>query len=169
MLQAGRGAGLIAEPLQPCVIEGPGERQDLERDLAAEGHLLGQVDDPHPASADLLHQPEVAEHGVGRAVRAEGERAVARRASAVQLAQEGQRRPDLAEAVSMLWMLGQHGLDLDRFAPPQPFGEVLDQFVQRFAGPAGGVCRELSGHARLLNRGPEGLHAVLPAPGNDAI
>ena len=36
-------------------------RQDLERDVAAERLLLGLVDDPHPAPADLAEDPEVAQ------------------------------------------------------------------------------------------------------------
>ena len=49
------------EPLEMAGVEQGVRRQDLERDVAAERLLLGLVDDPHAAAADLAEDAEVAE------------------------------------------------------------------------------------------------------------
>ncbi len=48
-----RGAGLAHEPLPKRTLCGHLRRKQLERDRPVEAHLLGQVDDTHPAPAEL--------------------------------------------------------------------------------------------------------------------
>ncbi len=62
MMQLGCGLGLGLEPTQLVGIQRRGERQYLQRHLAVERDLLGLVDDPHAAPADLAEDAEVAQH-----------------------------------------------------------------------------------------------------------
>ena len=47
------GAGLALEALERGGVPGHLGRQELERDVAAEGGVLGLVDDAHPTAAEL--------------------------------------------------------------------------------------------------------------------
>ena len=73
VVQAGGGLGLELEPLELAGVQGRGEGQDLQGHPAAERDLLGLVDDPHAAAADLAEEAEVAEparpDGLGRRTR----------------------------------------------------------------------------------------------------
>ena len=62
VVQAGGGLGLELEPLQLPRVHRRGNRQDLQRHAAAERDLLGLVDDPHAAPADLADDAEIAQH-----------------------------------------------------------------------------------------------------------
>ena len=61
VVEVRRRLGLDLEPLDPPRVDRGGEREDLQRDPAAERDLLGLVDDPHPAPAQLADDPEVAQ------------------------------------------------------------------------------------------------------------
>ena len=63
MVERGGGAGFVFEAGQLLLVEHGGERQHLQGDAAAEGDLLGFVDDAHAAAADLAEDAEVAEAG----------------------------------------------------------------------------------------------------------
>ena len=62
VVERGGGAGFVLEAGQLLLVEHRGERQDLQRDAAAERELLGLVDDAHAAAAELAEDAEVAEH-----------------------------------------------------------------------------------------------------------
>ena len=68
------------ESLEATRVNGRGERQYLERDPPPERDLLGLVDDPHPAAADLAQETEVAELADGRGNRRPAHRATGCRA-----------------------------------------------------------------------------------------
>src|SRR5919198_4181954 len=57
MLEARGRARLAPEALDEFAVLGEAPVQDLERDLAAEMRVLGQVDVGHPAGADAAHDP----------------------------------------------------------------------------------------------------------------
>jgi hypothetical protein len=61
VVQAGRGLGFVLETLQLPGIHRRREGQDLQGDAAAEGALLGFVDDAHAAAADFADDAEIAE------------------------------------------------------------------------------------------------------------
>ena len=61
VVQAGGGLGLGLEALQLPAVQGRSERQHLQRHPPPQRDLLGLVDHPHAASADLADQPEVAQ------------------------------------------------------------------------------------------------------------
>src|SRR5207237_1193062 len=49
VMQPGRGLRLVAKALQLLAVQSAGKRQNLERDSAVKGNLLGLVDDAHAA------------------------------------------------------------------------------------------------------------------------
>jgi hypothetical protein len=59
-MQLGGGTGLAFEA-HPLFGVARLRRHDLERDVAAEGHLFRFVDDAHAAAADLADESEIAE------------------------------------------------------------------------------------------------------------
>ena len=61
MVQPGRRPGLAAKPLELALAHEPVERQDLQRDVAAQRLLHGLVDDPHPAPRQLAEDPVLAQ------------------------------------------------------------------------------------------------------------
>src|SRR5260370_31925 len=60
-VQASRGFGLAAEPLQSLAVAGHVAGEDLQRDATAQRDLLRFVDHPHPAPADLPEDAIVAQ------------------------------------------------------------------------------------------------------------
>jgi len=68
------GAGLAQEPAPSLVVLGEGLGQDFESDVPAQLLVLGAVDDAHPALANLLDDPKLAEPraGWGAWVRSDG-------------------------------------------------------------------------------------------------
>ncbi len=66
VVELGHGLGLDPEPLQFQRVERRGSGEDLQRDAAPQGDLLGLVDDAHPATADLANQPILAQDRIGR-------------------------------------------------------------------------------------------------------
>jgi hypothetical protein len=66
VVQAGRGAGLMAEAVRGVGVAERAARQDLQRHAATEGDLLGLEDDPHAPAADLAQDAEVADLARGR-------------------------------------------------------------------------------------------------------
>src|SRR5262245_10527726 len=65
MAQVRCGKRLVLESLELFRVQHGGERKHLERDAAAERHLLGLVDHGHAAAANLSKQPVVAERLAG--------------------------------------------------------------------------------------------------------
>ena len=61
VVQPRGGLGLALEPDEELGVEQPVVAQHLQRHAAAQRLLLGLVDDPHPAAADLAEQTEVAQ------------------------------------------------------------------------------------------------------------
>ena len=61
VVQPRRRLRLAAEPLQGQAVCRDLAGQDLQRHLAAQADLLGLVDDPHPAPADLAEDPVIAQ------------------------------------------------------------------------------------------------------------
>ena len=61
VVERGGGAGFVLEAGQLLAVEHRGERQHLQRDAAAEGELLGFVDDAHAAAADFAQDAKVAQ------------------------------------------------------------------------------------------------------------
>ncbi len=59
VVQLGRRLRLVLEALQLPGVERRGERQDLQGDPPGQRDLLGLVDDPHAAAADLADDPVV--------------------------------------------------------------------------------------------------------------
>ena len=54
MRDRGRRARLASEPFAQLGLHRHGGRQRLERDAAAQAHVLGQIDDAHAAATDLF-------------------------------------------------------------------------------------------------------------------
>ena len=63
MVQGRRDLGLDPEPRELPGVHDGRHRQDLQGDATPERHLLGLVDDPHPATADLADDAELAQGG----------------------------------------------------------------------------------------------------------
>jgi hypothetical protein len=61
VVQPGRRLRLAAEPLLGLWVVDQMTGEDLQGHPAAQGHLLGLVDHPHPAPADLAQDPVVAD------------------------------------------------------------------------------------------------------------
>ncbi len=162
VVQPRRRAGLALEPADlPRVGQGPG-RQDLQGDAAAERLLLGLVDDPHPAPAELAQQAELAQparRGPGDLARAGVDRsgALAVVAAGIPWRQQG------GEAGEDL--VGQVGIapgilrGRRRLAPPHAVQEFLGEGRGRVGAAADGRCRHARRHL------PDG---IAPRPGSAA-
>ena len=61
MVQSGGGPGLSAKSFELALAHEPVERQDLQRDVAAQRLLHGLVDDAHPAPRELAEDPVLAQ------------------------------------------------------------------------------------------------------------
>jgi hypothetical protein len=60
VIQPARRPSLVVESLELSWLNQPGERQNLHGHPPAKGHLLGFVDNPHPAPTNLSHNPVIA-------------------------------------------------------------------------------------------------------------
>ena len=114
-----------------------GERQDLERDAAAERDLLGLVDDPHAPPADLAEDPEVAEHAETGTEPPPCLGAVVGRKP--QLAEQFQGRQQPADRVGPFRVLTCHLLHVDQLAGLDPAREPVDQIREELFGLRSGV------------------------------
>ena len=122
VVQAGGGLGLDLEPLQLPRVHRRGERQDLQRHAAAERELLGLVDDPHAAPADLAEDPEVAQDPrQGRLGRPAGDSQIAD----VGGPQGHQGREDLADQWGQPGVAAGVLLDVGLLPPIEAFGELV--------------------------------------------
>jgi hypothetical protein len=132
VVQAGGGLGLDAEPLDLPGVHRGGHRQELQRHAAAQRDLLGLVDDPHAAAADLADQPEVAQLAEpGRRVGRRGPDPV--RSSNRPLAQvvhQLQRRDQQPQPLGLRRVAGEEVLHVHRIARLEPVGELLDQVLE---------------------------------------
>jgi len=61
VVQGRGGPGLALEPPAELVVAGQGWSDDLQRDLATEVHLLGEIDHAHTAAAQLHLDVEAVE------------------------------------------------------------------------------------------------------------
>ena len=59
VVERGHDLGLALEPPQPLGLPRHGRRQELERDVALQPGVLGEVDDAHAALAQLLQDAKV--------------------------------------------------------------------------------------------------------------
>ena len=65
MIERGGGARLANEPLTRVLVGRGRRRQQLERDLAAEIGIFGEIDVSHPARAEFRPHLVAAEAGAG--------------------------------------------------------------------------------------------------------
>ncbi len=131
MVQPGRRLRL---PLEPAAMLRRGLRrpvQELQRHAAAQRDLLGLVDHPHPAPADLADDPVVADLArLRRGHRPAVVLGLRRRPELVDQRHRGEHAAD---------RLGQRGiprrvlLDGGTLAPPPPRQELLGQRLDRVA------------------------------------
>ncbi len=129
VVQTGRGAGLVAEAVQGLGVAEGAARQDLQRHATAEGDLLGLVDDPHAAAADLAEEAEVADLSRGR--RGLGRLAAARvLADLLGLLEPDHRREHLADLVGQIGIAVDVLLERRPLAPAIPRGELGRQVVE---------------------------------------
>ncbi len=63
MVERRGDAGLALEPIQRLGIAGQIGRQELQRDLAAQTHVFGAIDDAHAAGAEALENLVMADNG----------------------------------------------------------------------------------------------------------
>ena len=59
VVQGGGGSGFTPEALQGLRVAGKLLGQELEGDHTAQAHILGLVDHPHAAAAELFQNPVV--------------------------------------------------------------------------------------------------------------
>ncbi len=136
VVQPRRRLRLAAEPFQGQAVFRNLAGQDLERHLAAQADLLGLVDHPHAAPADLaedavIAQPPLLARGWGR----RGLRAV-RPGVAVDrqvLLDHHQGRQQLADLVGQLGVAGGQVLDARPLAGPEPRQERLGDDLEGVA------------------------------------
>ena len=138
VVQAGGGLGLDLEPLELPGVERRGERQDLQRHAAAERDLLGLVDDPHAAAADLAEDAEVAQdaqlvEGSGAPGRPGGRPVRWRSPSSAIISSAGSSR---RSSLGVLGVAGQVPVQVHRVAGLEPVGELVDQVLQDRVEPS---------------------------------
>jgi hypothetical protein len=150
MVQPGRRARL---PLEPSHLVGIGQhpgRQDLQGHPAAQVLLLGLVDHPHAAPADLAHEPELAQpagRGAGDVLGAGGQRVGVAGGIAAEVFHHHQGGEDGADLLGQLGVLGGVVLGGGRLAASLALQELLGQGLDRVATAAG---------RRGRHRGPPG-------------
>ena len=128
VVQPRRRLRLPAEPLQRLGIMRDLVGQYLQRHPAAQADLLGLVDDPHAAPADLAHDPILAELAQGR-----GDDSGRRRLAPgilLGLLDLDQGREHLADLVGHLRQAVDVLLQARPLAPAIPLGELLGQLVE---------------------------------------
>ena len=136
VVQPRRRLRLAAEPLQGQAVVRNLAGQDLERHPAAQADLLGLVDDPHPAPADLAEdavvaQPPLLARGWGRrGLRAVGPGVVVDRQV---LLDHHQGRQQLADLIGQLGVAGGQVLDARPLAGPEPRQERLGDDLEGVA------------------------------------
>ena len=137
-------------------------RQHLQGDAPAERHLLGLVDDAHPAPADLAEDAEVAQVGDRRGGRdRHGQLGAGVRLGPLQLDQGGEQRPDVVGQVRV-----PVAVLLQRAAAPRPGGG------RRTRRPVGSAARRGRRSTRpwsisLGGRLQGGEHVLEPLQGAD--
>jgi hypothetical protein len=130
VMEPGRGAGLVAEPLQGLGVAARAGREDLQGHLSAQRDLLGLVDHPHAAAADLAEDAEVADLAQGR-------RRPGRFVSALVLAdllgllEPDHRREQVADLFGQLRVAIDVFLERRPFATPEAFREFLRQLIEQ--------------------------------------
>ena len=97
MVEPGRGAAFLVEPLDDLGVVGLLGREDLERDVAVEPGVERPEDRPHPADADRLLQLEHARSA--RRPSAEGHRRSVASSTARPVATDDHRRAGRARTV----------------------------------------------------------------------
>ena len=141
VIESGRRADLILKSHEPGFVQHRGERQDLQRDPAPHGRLLGLEDDAHSAAADLAHDLKLAER-LEDFMGAIARRVVERR---IRLADRGQRRKDIPNHLCNFGMTLGKLLDLGLLAARNPF----EVFTGKLAQEAVGLCVALLGRVAV--------------------
>ena len=145
VVEVGGGLGLVAEPLQVPRVQCRGQGQDLERDPAAEGQLLGLVHHAHAAAADFPEEAEVAQRLTGGRVTGGAIRPRAGRPRRLGLLQplDGavqKRHPFEAcgKVVGDVGVAGEEGFAIGIFTRLQGVGVFTHGGVQPRVPPVGG-------------------------------
>ena len=128
-----RGLGLGLEPPELLRVHRRRERQDLQGHPAAQRDLLGLVDDPHAAAADLAEDAEVAQGAQLGRERAQARRYARRRQPAGRDAELGHhlhRRQQPTDRVGLLRILRQDRRTVHRLARLEPVRHLLDHVVE---------------------------------------
>jgi hypothetical protein len=156
VVQPGRGPCLAAEPLLAAGVLADGGGEDFQRDVPAQGELLGLVDDPHAAPADLAEDavardpvrtrtlPALSEgsarHAAGGLVRGP--------AVGARLLDEDHHREDFADAVGQLRILVGVFRQRGPLAPAVTRDEALGELADRIGR------RAVFGHGSISPRPP---------------
>jgi hypothetical protein len=136
VVQPRRRPCFTAKSFQRPGITGRVTGQDLERDAAAERHLLGLVNDAHAAPANFAQQAKVADllrrrrHPVHRFA-----------AVLLRLLNVGQSGEYLTDVVGQVRMTVDVLLQRRPLAAPVALDELLGEVVEQLNVPGGGVAR----------------------------
>ena len=163
MVQPPGRARFELEPLELGGAEPPGQREDLERDMAAQRLLHGLVDDPHASPRDLAENPEIAELApcgpdeIGRRTRvrpAAGRSPLGDRLDSFHHQERGEEVDDgFGQLRVLAGVLGERGT----FAPSLPLHELLGQHLDGISVGTGGQVglghASSSSHRRRLPKG----------------
>ena len=130
VVQPGRRPGLTLEALLGTGIDQELAGQDLQRDMASEGDLLGLVYDPHPAAADLADDPVIAQPPQ-RGQRAGGRRLGHLLPIFLDLLQVHHGREEFADVVGEVRMAVDVLLKRGTLAAAVPRGELLPESIEQ--------------------------------------